>query len=788
MFTRLTITTFFLILSFTVSQTVLAQFSIIQDIMSGSSSSEPSDFAIFNGELYFAANDGSNGKELWKYDGINTPSMVADIRSGSLSSSPFNLIAFNNKLVFIANNGSNGKELWEYDGTNAPTMIADIASGGADGVRYKPVEFNNKLFFEGLDFTNGYALWEYDGTNAPSMVSDIYSGPFYEGTGVSDLTVFDGKLFFAADDESYGYELWSYDGSNPPALVQDINTVNSSFPDGLFVFNNKLYFNANDGNIGYELWEYDGSNAPSLVSNINPGNANAYPKNFMEFQGKLYFNADDGSNGQELWEYDGINSPTLVLNIRPGSSDSNPDELTVYKGKLYFSAHDGSTGVELWSYDGTNPPSLVDDLYSGQLNGYPDELIIFDGKLIMEASNGSTGFELWSYNGTCNCSTSNPIPKIAGTYSSTCSASDGAWKHYCDDSGNLLLSLNVGSSGAVINDNEVSLKIQDPTASFHPFECAAFPACFIDLPDGAVVFNRNWDVSPTTQPSTGNVGVRFYFSQSEYDAVNTEINNQGQTQLTGLDQMWFYKVTNPALGQFPNVFEIVANDIQIIKNHPSSPALDQWVLSTKSPGSEFTAEFEVNSFSGGGGGGAAAGALPLPVELLHFNVNPLGYDVQLTWATASETNNDKFEIYKSLDGEKWVLFDRLLGNGTSTIRQDYQLLDQNPYWGINYYKLAQIDFDGKSEILGVRSIDFSDHRNTNVKIFPNPVEHMINIIDGNGEAFIYDHSGYLTLQTTLNDKISTIDISDLHSGIYQLVIIPSYGKRIVERFIKKSSK
>jgi len=51
---------------------------------------------------------------LWKYDGTNAPSMVADIYSGSSSSYPFALTVFNNELCFTADDGTNGYELWKY--------------------------------------------------------------------------------------------------------------------------------------------------------------------------------------------------------------------------------------------------------------------------------------------------------------------------------------------------------------------------------------------------------------------------------------------------------------------------------------------------------------------------------------------------------------------------------------------------------------------------------------------------------------------------------------------------
>ena len=69
---------------------------------------------VFNNALYFEAYDGTNGYELWKYDGNNAPSMVADINSGSGDSAPGYFFVFDNDLFFVAINEGDLGSLFRY--------------------------------------------------------------------------------------------------------------------------------------------------------------------------------------------------------------------------------------------------------------------------------------------------------------------------------------------------------------------------------------------------------------------------------------------------------------------------------------------------------------------------------------------------------------------------------------------------------------------------------------------------------------------------------------------------
>jgi len=103
--------------------------------------------------------------------------------------------------------------------------------------------------------------------------------------------------------------------------------------------------------------------------------------------------------------------------------------------------------------------------------------------------------------------------------------------------------------------------------------------------------------------------------------------------------------------------------------------------------------------------GSSAPSTALPVELLFFDaqVNEKN-QVNLLWATASELNNDYFTVERSTDGGNWEIVEIVAGSGTTSVRTDYQTLDERPNKGISYYRLKQIDFDGTISYSNIVSV------------------------------------------------------------------------------------
>ena len=181
------------------------------------------------GTLFFLANDGLNGRELWTSDGTEAGTvLVKDIRPAQYTSDADWLTDVGGTLFFTAEDGVHGEELWTSDGTEAGTvLVKDINPGSAGDSPYSLTEVGGTLYFAANDDVHGHELWTTDGTEAGTvLVKDISpdDSGYYSYDGPSWLTDVGGNLFFAVDDDVHGEEVWESDGTEAgTTMVNDIN-------------------------------------------------------------------------------------------------------------------------------------------------------------------------------------------------------------------------------------------------------------------------------------------------------------------------------------------------------------------------------------------------------------------------------------------------------------------------------------------------------------------------------------------------------------------------------------
>ena len=219
--------------------------------------------AAVGSKVFFAGAGFGHSNELWVTDG--TPGgtrLVKNIRPPSPDKYDYVFpygaaAAAGGALFFFADDGVHGTELWRSDGTEAGTsLVKDIAPGDAssfirivDGSAM--TEYHGLLYFVADDGVHGAELWRSDGTSHGTiMVSDI--NPEGPASFPSSLTVMFNRLYFAADDGVHGRELWSTDGATT-AMVYDLNPgPPSSSPRDLIALPSSIVFFATRDDVGRE--------------------------------------------------------------------------------------------------------------------------------------------------------------------------------------------------------------------------------------------------------------------------------------------------------------------------------------------------------------------------------------------------------------------------------------------------------------------------------------------------------------------------------------------------------
>lgn len=164
---------------------------------------------------------------------------------------------------------------------------------------------------------------------------------------------------------------------------------------------------------------------------------------------------------------------------------------------------------------------------------------------------------------------------------------------------------------------------------------------------------------------------------------------------------------------------------------------------------------------------------PLPVTFVAFTGRQESNTIVLDWATASENDNNYFEIERSIDGVNYVTIGYVDGAGDSNALLGYQFTDNAPEQGQLYYRLSQVDFDGAREYADkVVAVLYTGSEIENLTIVPNPTDGLFKVSASGsmagGRIELLSQAGQLVRIVNVDSFDATIDISDLPSGIYVL--------------------
>jgi ELWxxDGT repeat protein len=366
------------------------------------------------GKGLLTATDETHGQELWTSDGTKIGTrLVKDIYPGSEGSYPRaatrtnDPVRIGDTLFFVADDGIHGSELWRSDGTAGGTrLVKDIHPGNVNPEETFPLILTNvagTLYIRACNPTRGCELWRSDGTAAGTrLVKDV--NPGMGSSNPNHPAGISGTVYFGADDGIRGRELWRSDGTAAGTrLVKDISPGSPGlYPLYLMNAAGTLYFAGEETAHGRELWRSDGTDAGTqLVKDIYPGSEYGNPgQSYTNIGGELFFPARDPSHGYELWRSDGTHAGTrLIKDINRGMASSIPIHLAAIGDTLFFSAYHPSFAHELWSSDGAAAGTrLVRDIYPGgeeSEESVPTELTNVAGTLFFAAENPTHGRELW---------------------------------------------------------------------------------------------------------------------------------------------------------------------------------------------------------------------------------------------------------------------------------------------------------------------------------------------------------------------------------------------------------
>jgi len=188
------------------------------------------------------------------------------MRTAALASSnPQKITSLGNWIYFSADNGQTGRELWRsngtYDGTQLVKDINTVGGGGGQPtLNSNPSDFiqvGSLVFFTANDGIHGEELWKTSGSSGSTvMVKDINVGT--DSTLIDDMIAYNGKLYFTAYNVTdFKVNLWVSDGTTAGTTMITINPSGDSDVSSIVLFNNELYFGADDGSgIGTELYAY----------------------------------------------------------------------------------------------------------------------------------------------------------------------------------------------------------------------------------------------------------------------------------------------------------------------------------------------------------------------------------------------------------------------------------------------------------------------------------------------------------------------------------------------------
>ncbi len=602
------------------------------------------------------------------------------------------------------------------------------ASFSSEIVTFNDVEFTTATIF-GLGVTSDLTT-DGDSDGIPDYFETAY------GTDPTDGD--DPVTSGGNDDDSDGISnaletiLTDNGGDSPVTIFSD--TDGDGIPDHIEVFDGSNPFSSNSPTQnGADDDDSDGlTNALEALINSEGGTANAS------------INSDFDSDG--IFDYFEIANSTAPGDVNDpvtnGGTDTDTDGISDAFEAVLISG--GSTGP-------------IDTETDTDEDGIPDYI---EGQTTTDPYNQS------SPTVTGGLSLRSILADYVATGANCIDISGYQWIDVTDNLGNLVYSINpvgnsLGTTCFGIRALDGQGNVRDNSEDW--------------------VLNRSWYITPSAQPSSI-VYLRLYSLSSE----NTDLFNKlvaDGVDFTGITIDDFnadsIKITKISSLEF----------LDALTEGGTRSIHDPIVMDYNTDSKSYT--IGINSFStfvphfGPGDPDT-----PLPIELTDFKAKASGSSVLVQWTTASETDNEKFELLRSTNGKDFSKISTMKGAGTSNKPLHYEYVDSSLSPGNWYYQLRQTDFDGSQSSSSVIFVNISSDASTEPLIYPNATSNYINIIfdatstnNGVKVQLINSIGQSFTPNYSIDGDKVILDVSNLNNGLYILNILSAtnlYSYRVIK--------
>ena len=179
--------------------------------------------------------------------------------------------------------------------------------------------------------------------------------------------------------------------------------------------------------------------------------------------------------------------------------------------------------------------------------------------------------------------------------------------------------------------------------------------------------------------------------------------------------------------------------------------------------------------------------VPLPVQLLSFTGIRQDQTAKLTWVTTSESNSKVFNVQRSSNGAAFTTIGTVAAQGNTSLTTTYTFTDAQPLTGDDYYRLQQVDINGKFAYSGTVHLNFAGGALT-LQIDPNPAHSTADLYIGNAtqalEIQLFNLNGQIIRQWAVPPGQTSlqVDVSNLAKGLYTVKAISSAGT-IVQKLL-----